>query len=883
MERRRASTDCIAEGSVLAFLSGTLAADDREQVERHIGTCAPCADLVTWAAADQADTTGVSGKVGRPFVGELQPGARVGRYQILGALGRGGMGEVYAAYHPDLDRKIALKVVQGFGGDSGQRRARLLREARAIARLSHPNVVAVHDAGTFGDRVFIAMELIDGQTIDQWLRVEQRTWQTILGVFIAAARGLAAAHAAGVIHRDFKPQNVMIAKDGSVRVMDFGLARLDHDDARESLESAADHAPVALASVTKTGALLGTPAYMSPEQFRRAPVDARSDQFSFCVALHEALLGSRPAAASTTDDSPVDTPQAPARANVPGWLRAVVLRGASANREHRFRSMSELIAALERGRTRLRRRFTGISISLATLLLSGGAWRLAHHTGVACVVPRERVTAAWAAGDAADPRRQSIHRAFTAGGRPTAKTAWERLSKILDEHVTAWSAMYLQSCEATHVRGEQSAEVLDLRMSCLNDNLDQVRALTDTIIAADSITASRAMTAVMDLTPVTRCADIGLLKSAVPLPKDERTLREVQRVRRALREVDALREFGRYRLALSKANALRPAVAASGFGALAGELLQEIGLIQAQLLEREAAKTLEEALFAATAAHDDLTAAKAATILIETSGSHFGRREDAERWWRLANALLDRVGESHSQTRAWALQSYGLVLCHDGEFEAATAVFEKAVTLKEHALGRGHPDVALSLTALAWPLAELDRLDEALVVADRAVAIQDQCCEPNNLLAIMLTNRAEILHQLHRDAEARPVFQRVLQMLHGDADAPGTLIGGPLDGLGAIALADGRPAEAVPLLENALTQYEQYPGGRTVIGQVRYNLAQALWDSRIDRRRSLELAKHAREDFAAMKSPRREREVALWLSTHRRNGGTSPARGPARQ
>ena len=160
----------------------------------------------------------------------MHPGARVGRYQILGALGRGGMGEVYAAYHPDLDRRIALKVVQGLGGNTGERRARLLREARAIARLSHPNVVTVHDAGTFGDRVFIAMELIDGRTIDQWLRAERRTWQEILDVFIAAGRGLAAAHAADVIHRDFKPQNVMIAKDGSVRVMDFGLARLAVDD-----------------------------------------------------------------------------------------------------------------------------------------------------------------------------------------------------------------------------------------------------------------------------------------------------------------------------------------------------------------------------------------------------------------------------------------------------------------------------------------------------------------------------------------------------------------------------------------------------------------------------------------------------------------------------
>ncbi len=171
------------------------------------------------------------GREGQPFLGQLLPGARVGRYQVLRAVGRGGMGEVYAAYHPDLDRRIALKVVQGLGSGTGEQRMRLLREARAIARLSHPNVVTVYDAGTFGDRVFIAMELISGRTIDRWLRDEPRTWQQILDVFVAAGRGLAAAHAAGIVHRDFKPQNVMIANDGGVRVMDFGLARLPREDA----------------------------------------------------------------------------------------------------------------------------------------------------------------------------------------------------------------------------------------------------------------------------------------------------------------------------------------------------------------------------------------------------------------------------------------------------------------------------------------------------------------------------------------------------------------------------------------------------------------------------------------------------------------------------
>ena len=183
-------------------------------------------DLTTWAAADLFDRRRETGEQRRPLLGELAIGSQVGRYRILGLIGRGGMGEVYAAYHPDLERRIALKIVDESGPDSAERRTRLLREARAIARLSHPNVVTVYDAGTLGDRVYIAMELVEGETVAAWLRAVPRTWRDVVDVFLAAGRGLAAAHAAEIVHRDFKPHNVMIGKDGAVRVMDFGLARL---------------------------------------------------------------------------------------------------------------------------------------------------------------------------------------------------------------------------------------------------------------------------------------------------------------------------------------------------------------------------------------------------------------------------------------------------------------------------------------------------------------------------------------------------------------------------------------------------------------------------------------------------------------------------------
>ena len=306
-------------------------------------------------------------------------------------------------------------------------------------------------------------------------------------MFVAAGRGLAAAHAAGIVHRDFKPQNVMVGKDGGVRVTDFGLARLVHEEARDApADVVADERPAPIGSVTRTGALLGTPAYMSPEQFRGGAVDARSDQFSFCVALREALR------------------------EPPGWLRGVVVRGSATDRDQRFQSMAELLAAVERGRRRVRRRASVALATLAITLVAMGGWRLRTARKFVCSVPAERVAAAWPADNADHARRQAIHAAFVASRRPTAETNWQRLSATLDGYIRAWGSMYLETCTATHVQGEQSADVLDLRMSCLNDNLDQVRALTDTLLAADAEVVSRAASAAVNLTPVARCADVEI-------------------------------------------------------------------------------------------------------------------------------------------------------------------------------------------------------------------------------------------------------------------------------------------------------------------------------------------------------------------------------------
>ena len=295
----------------------------------------------------------------------------VGRFVVLDVVGAGGMGLVYAAYDPELDRKIAVKVVRaaayaGLRASVGQ--SQLMREAQAMARLSHPNVVTVHDVGTVGDAVFIAMEFVDGVTLRTWLQGQVgesgsgrswtgSRWQQTLSLFLKAGRGLAAAHEAGVIHRDFKPDNVLVGRDGRAKVVDFGLAQAQGGEIGVVGVAAPEGAAP---EETQQDAVIGTPAYMAPEQHDGAACDARADQFSFCVSLWEGLYGVRPFAGTT----PVEVALAmragaiepvPRDSRVPRWLHRVLLRGLERDPARRYPNMRALLADLECEHGRLRR------------------------------------------------------------------------------------------------------------------------------------------------------------------------------------------------------------------------------------------------------------------------------------------------------------------------------------------------------------------------------------------------------------------------------------------------------------------------------------------------------------------------------------------------
>ncbi|MFT3838292.1 MAG: protein kinase [Myxococcaceae bacterium] len=341
--------DCLDDDRVLRFAQGQLPATEEHAVQSHLSECGDCRHLVAEASRFVSDSAALGHSGSAPTdVNPVLSGTlrNVSRYQLLDVIGAGGMGVVYTAYDPQLSRNIALKLVRSTSTNeevAAKSRGRLLREAQAMAQLSHPNVVAVYDAGTHEGQVFVAMELVQGDTLKLWLRGHKLGWREIAQVFAAAGEGLAAAHARGLVHRDFKPDNVLVGADGRVRVTDFGLARLEYTEPEVAASTEASLA-ARPSSMTETGMLLGTPAYMAPEQLKHQPVDARSDQFSFCVALFEALYGKRPYRLTSAE---LDEIEFPKDSKTPKALIAVLQKGLQRQPADRFTSMNELNAALK--------------------------------------------------------------------------------------------------------------------------------------------------------------------------------------------------------------------------------------------------------------------------------------------------------------------------------------------------------------------------------------------------------------------------------------------------------------------------------------------------------------------------------------------------------
>ncbi len=848
---------------------------------------------------------------------------------MLGLVGRGGMGEVYAAYDPELDRKVAVKLLRvkpGNGVSLNEGRQRTLREAQAIARLSHANVVVVYDVGTFRDQVFIAMEFVEGNTVTYWLAAQPRSWQEVLRVFRAAGRGLAAAHEKGLVHRDFKPDNVMVGRDGEVRVMDFGLARQVADKPATERTTPTKRIPVLIAEhgpgsadddqmttillngpptgpapppvgtesgpsqasqpssgmfevqLTRTGAMMGTPAYMAPEQFLGTATDARTDQFSFCVALYEALYGERPFSgntmfALTTAVVQGQVKEAPQSSKVPLWVRKVLLRGLRAQADERYPSMHDLIEALGKNPNTARVRFLAAAGALLVpvALTVGVHQSLANHKSI-CGAGPARLAGVWdltATGEAEPARQAAIHSAFLRTRKSYASEVYATVNRILSGYSQTWAKMYREACEATNARGEQSAEVLDLRMTCLQERLGGLRALTDVFSEANGQVVENAVSAANSLGSLDRCADIPLLRSVVRPPEDPATRARVAELRHQLAGMKALYDSGRYREGLKDSSRLLDEVHALGYQPLIAETLETIGMMYCKSNDVPSAeKTLVDSYLAADASRDDEVRAEDATNLVWVVGYQEGRYEDAQRWAKYADAILQRLG-GHVLLQAWLLNNLGGLFEIRGEREAALRMQQEGLALKERALGRDHPDVGISEGNLAVVLTMLGRNQEALEHVDRSIEILEHGLGAGHPdLATQLNNRGEILNALGRSRDARTSFEKARIIWERELGLDNRNLAYALTGIGISYLSEGNASNAIVPLERAFKIREIEETDPSRRAETRFALARALWEAGHDHLRARSLAEQAHDSYAKAALKTKVAEVDSWLHLH---------------
>jgi tetratricopeptide (TPR) repeat protein/predicted Ser/Thr protein kinase len=752
-----------------------------------------------------------------PGAEALERGATAGRYVILARIGAGGMGVVYAAYDPELDRKVALKLLRtdrftrGMAGEAD--RLRLLREAQALARLTHPNVVAVHDAGTFGDRVFVAMELVEGKTLRQWLEEAPRSWREVLDHLLPAGRGLAAAHAAGLVHRDFKPENVLIGRDGRVRVVDFGLAKA-LADAEEPPANAGgppeSGAPLAT-PLTEWGTVLGTPAYMAPEQLRGIAADARSDQFSFCVALYEALYGERPFAG----EGPREIAEAVTRGavreasagtRVPGWLREVVLRGLRADPRDRYAAMDDLLRDLGHDPAAVRRRWlAAAAIVLVTGALFSSLGYFQARRARLCGGAEEQIGRIWNAS-----RKQEVHAAFARTGLPFAENAWKVVESGLDRRSRAWVEMRRAGCEATRVRGEQSETLLDRRMFCLDQKLKDTGALVDLLAHADRQIVRKISEAPPGSAGLEDCADTQALMARVPPPRNGVSRHQVEAVQRELSKARALAGAGKEKAAVETLSPFIAAAKATGYRPIEAEVLYYLGFWKDRIGQsREAEKIMLEALYAAQAGSYQEKVGEAASELSWIVGFREARPGEGDQWDRLAQATADGL-QADPALRAHLLMGAASLLSSEGKNTQAIATARRALELVENHLGRDHPFAAVLWSNIGVSYDQLGDAPKALDACLRALAIRKKILPADHPdFGLSYNTLGNTYLELHRLDLAEDYFQKAHSVLrdHYGPLFPNTA--GTLVSLAIVSKERGRYAEALQRNQEARSVFER--------------------------------------------------------------------------
>ncbi len=858
-------------------------------------------------------------KLRSALFGVEQASVRVGRFVVLETLGAGAAGIVYAAYDPKLERKLALKVLRGEGSLG---RERVLAEARALARLRHPNVLTVHDVGEFEGGVYLATELVEGADLRTWISAEQRDWQAILRAFVEAGRGLLAVHEAGLVHRDFKPANVLVGSDGRVRIADFGLASRD---------------PSAEMKVA------GTPAYMAPEQLFGRGIDARADQFGFCLSLHEALFGPVRSEPGTDAEARFEgireqTRSGPAKPGVgrlPARLRRTLLRGLSRDADGRFPSMAELLSELEdipRARRRtLRRSALLLPIVVAVLVL---------RFTEAPTLPED--PCADAAGEMQDlwteTQQEQLREALVSSETPYARDTWAKVAQAIDDYAARWSVRRKQVCEATYRRHEQSGELMDLRVACLTRRAEAFAATLE-LLKSDP---DKAIDAVARLPKLEFCDNTRALQSVVQPPEDPQVRAAVDSVRLRLADAQALLHLGRYASARELTSGLR--VEAAGLDYL--PLVAEAELMLGQIdwyggQPDDAVQALRRALWAAESTRHEEVAVAAATALVGVVGADLKQTERAGDWTEHARAINRRLGIPDGWSpelaglaasnlmsgleldEAMAIAELGLARATQlrdrilllgvvgnihrarGEHEAAVARNREVVDAVRSLYGPAHPSVAKADNNLGNALADAGHRSEAIDAYREAVDIwtvvgsedwvsahlrgnlgsalsddgryaealvyERQALDilaaeaPSLDLALRHSNLANSLIRIGELDEAREHFEAAIGIFEEQGAGDSAELSYPLFGLGMSYMQEGRFAAAVPVFERA---YEILRGseGVELVRNITFSYGRALVESGKDRRRGIELVSEALDSSGEPPGEFDRAEIEQWLA-----------------
>lgn len=762
----------------------------------------------------------------------------IGRYVILDSVGMGGMGLVCAAYDPKLNRKVALKLLRNAADEATTTagRSRLFREAQALARLSHPNVVTVHDVDVFEQQVYIAMEFVEGTTLREWLKAGPRTWKQIVEKFILAGRGLAAAHEADIIHRDFKPSNVLISKDGDVRVADFGVAkergpdrdrRPDVDGELErrrrtttgggSIESTSEDALIeeiqsnVSLELTVAGRMVGTPAYMAPEQHLGLHVGPFTDQYSFCVSLYEALYGRLPFEGTDRRDQlarmaegklPPPPKDGPVR-KVPGWVHKAIARGLRPHPSERWPSMDALLDALARDPIKRARRIAAIvAVALGVGVgVFGLLWDddedVSHCPALAHDVEQH-----W------NPTlRDEIERAFLASPRPYAADSLRRVSQTLDTWAANWSRTRVDVCEATRVGG-QSEALLDLRMHCLDQRAREFDAMVRLFVEADEGVLERSVSAAHDIADARACASVRE-SGDMPLRElDEAAREQIVEMEAELSRALALRAAQKYGESLPlQARVVARARALPHTPTLVRALYE---LSESQFETGDTAggeASLREAIELAAKLDDPVQEVEAWGRLIFYVGSKHKRFPEGHAWSLAASSALVRAS-SPAELSVRHESTLGALDLAEGDAESAARHYERALGLARETVGEDHPLTIRMLTNYGVALARLDgeaAEAEAEAVMLEAVARSKTVYGPAHpWLATVYLNLGSAYYVREQFEKAEAAFREALAIRErvGGPEAPN--LAGPLQMLAKIEVRREHYREALTTLERVL-------------------------------------------------------------------------------